>query len=218
MARIDSLSPAQSLQQGKRRSAGVLAEMYQSFMNGYVQRINRETFQIELGRVMIVPGPSHRLARLDLTSRTLVLSLSAVDHLTERCRRHFVIHQLAHFLEPNHSPRFFEIVSRFEPNYPGLGKQLVLSARRNALEELLSFGEVEVRHPETGRLRRPRLLLSGDQGIPAMSGSSGLSGVTGQQYCGGGAFDCLLEEFLQESGNATAFGGVDSRFALADLG
>ncbi|MGD9683957.1 MAG: M48 family metallopeptidase [Candidatus Obscuribacterales bacterium] len=184
-------------------------------MNGYVQRINQDTFRVDLGRVMIVPGFNHRLARLDLTSRTLVFSLSAVDHLTERCRRYFVIHQLAHFLEPSHSARFFELVSQYEPNHRALGKRLVLSARRNALEELLSFGEVEVRHPETGRLRRPRLLLSGDQGV---TGISPLPGGGPQKYCGGGVFDCLLEAFLQDSGNATAFGGVHSQCALADLG
>lgn len=215
MARIDRLSPAQSLQAETRRSAGVLSEMYQSFMNGYVQRVNQETFLVDLGRVMIVPGFSHRLARLDLTSRTLVFSLNAVDHLTERCRRYFVIHQLAHFLEPSHSAGFFELVSQYEPNHRALGKQFLLSARRNALEELLSFGEVEVRHPQTGRLRRPRLLLAGDQGV---TGISSLPGSSPQQYCGGGVFDCLLDEFLLDSASATAFGGVHSLCALADPG
>ncbi|MBZ0184975.1 MAG: DUF45 domain-containing protein [Candidatus Obscuribacterales bacterium] len=184
-----------------------LYEMYRSFMDGYVRRVNQETFKVGVGLIQIVPGLPERLARLDLAAKNIVFSIHAVDNVSERCRRYLVIHQLAHFIEPSHEERFFNLVERFEPHYKSLGRQLSLFSRRNATEERLVFGEIEVRNPDSGRLERPKLLISGKSTRDILPGSA-LETRTGT-YSGGTLFDCLTCQFQTTTTGATVPGGVD---------
>ncbi len=163
-----------SLNRHSSRSDGTLAldnstrEMYQSFMNGYVGRINDATFKAKIGGVKIGTAKYSRLAQINLKSRVITFSRYAIENVPERGRRYLVIHELAHILEASHSKKFWDLVERYEPNYKQIGKQLDMAFKRNVRDEQLDRSPVQLPNSITGRMERPKLLLSN----PLMNGGS----------------------------------------------
>jgi len=144
-------------------------EMYQSFMTGYVRRLNEATFNVALGGIRIGSAKYSRLAQINLKSRIITFSRYAIENVPERGRRYLVIHELAHVLEASHNKRFWEFVERYEPNYKQIGKQLDLAFKRNVREEQLNRSPVQLPNPITGRMELPKLILSN----PLMNGIEG---------------------------------------------
>lgn len=140
-------------------------EMYQSFMTGYVRRINEATFKVAIGGVRIGSAKYSRLAQINLKSRIITFSRYAIENVPERGRRYLVIHELAHVIEAGHNKRFWELVERYEPQYKAISRQLELAFTRNVREEQLNRSPIQVPNPVTGRLERPKLLLAN----PAMN-------------------------------------------------
>jgi len=139
-------------------------EMYQSFMSGYVGRINEAAIGgVKIGRAMY-----SRLAEINLKSLVITFSRYAIENVPERGRRYLVIHELAHVLEASHSKRFWDLVERFEPNYKAIGKQLDMAFKRNVRDEQMNRSPVQLPNSITGRMERPKLLLSN----PLMNGGS----------------------------------------------
>ncbi|MBX9671720.1 MAG: DUF45 domain-containing protein [Candidatus Obscuribacterales bacterium] len=189
-------------------------EMYQSFMNGYVGRINESTFKVTFGGVRIGSAKYSRLAQINLKSRIITFSRYAIENVPERGRRYLVIHELAHVLEASHNKRFWELVERFEPNYKHIGKQLDLAFKRNVREEQLNRTAMQVPNPITGRLELPKLLLGNPTvgGLVDGDGVSQLGGV-GTDNLGNvliieDDFDCLDFDFEDDGQFGTVSGGV----------
>lgn len=188
-------------------------EMYQSFMNGYVRRINEATYKVTLGGVRIGSAKYSRLAQINLKTRVITFSRYAIENVPERGRRYLVIHELAHVLEANHNKRFWELVERFEPNYKQIGKQLDLAFKRNVREEQLNRSQVQLPNPITGRMERPKLLLTN----PLMNGTAqgdlfDFSVPDGDKPAGNvliieDDFDCLEFDFADDSQHGTVSGG-----------
>jgi hypothetical protein len=102
----------------------VSVEIYQSFMVGYVRRINAATLNVAIKGVRVGNAKYSRLAQINLRSRIITFSRFAIENVPERARRYLVIHELAHVLEPGHNQRFWSIVAEHEPDYKSIDKQL----------------------------------------------------------------------------------------------
>src|SRR5271156_1115188 len=110
-------------------------EMYQSFMEGYVRRINEATFNVTIGGVRIGSAKYSRLAQINLHSRIITFSRFAVENVPERGRRYLVLHELAHVKEANHNKRFWQHVELYEPNYKQISRELEAAFKHNVREE-----------------------------------------------------------------------------------
>lgn len=135
-------------------------EMYQSFMAGYVRRINEATFNVPIGGIRIGSAKYSRLAQINLQSKVITFSRHAIENVPERGRRYLVIHELAHVLEASHNAKFWELVGRYEPNYKQVNKQLDLAFKRNVKEEQANQSSLQLPNPITGRMESPKLLLT----------------------------------------------------------
>lgn len=179
--------------------------MYQSFMAGYVRRINEATLNVTIGGVRIGQAKYTRLAQINLKSRIITFSRYAIENVPERGRRYLVIHELAHVKEPSHNKRFWEFVGEFEPNYKQIGKELELAFRRNVKEEQLIAGKLKVENPVSGRMEEPKLLLFG-----------GLIKATEQTQSGEELFDFDPEHDSEHEIDGESFDCMDDEFGLHD--
>lgn len=110
-------------------------DMYQSFMAGYVRRINESTFRVAIGGVRIGSAKYSRLAQINLKTRIMTFSRYAIENVPERGRRYLVLHELAHVKEASHNRRFWQLVANFEPDYKQIGRNLELAFKQNVKEE-----------------------------------------------------------------------------------
>jgi hypothetical protein len=82
-----------------------------------VQQINAETFQVEVAKVRLGRAKYSRLAQANIRTRVITFSRFAIDGMPESALKYLIIHELAHFLEANHSARFWAHVARFVPDW-----------------------------------------------------------------------------------------------------
>jgi len=118
--------------------------MYQSFMAGYVKRINEATLNVTIGGIRIGSAKYTRLAQINLKSRVITFSRFAIENVPERGRRYLVLHELAHVKEANHTKRFWDLVGAFEPDYKRVGKSLQTAFAENVRKSrsILSPGKL----------------------------------------------------------------------------
>ena len=83
----------------------------------YVRRLNGETLGVALKGVRIGSARRSRLAQANTRSGVLTFSRFAIDRMPMQALRYLVLHELAHLIEANHSPRFWALVARHEPDY-----------------------------------------------------------------------------------------------------
>lgn len=80
-----------------------------------VERINRENFEKELKGISWKYtksrwGACHTSRReIDISTKLLLAPVEVLDYV--------IVHELAHLIEANHSPRFWQIVASVDPNY-----------------------------------------------------------------------------------------------------
>lgn len=192
-------------------------EMYQSFMAGYVRRINEATFNVPIGGIRIGSAKYSRLAQINLHTKIITFSRHAIENVPERGRRYLVIHELAHVLEASHNARYWELVGRYEPNYKQVNKQLDLAFKRNVREEQANASSLQLPNPITGRLESPKLLLTNrlmnfTPGVLDFSPEEGASlvdeaGKPFEQIVFEDGFGCMEEEFETGSFAGTISGG-----------
>jgi hypothetical protein len=108
-AQVASTLPALGEGDGRRWS---LADL-----DGYVRQLNAETLAVALTSVRIGSARRSRLAQANTRTGVLTFSCYAVDGMPLRALRYLVLHELAHLIEANHSPRFWALVARHEPDY-----------------------------------------------------------------------------------------------------
>lgn len=111
------------------------AQIYQSFMDAYVRRINQASFRVTIGGVKIGSAKYSRLAQINLDTRIITFSRFAIENVPERGRRYLVLHELAHVKEPSHNKRFWQLVEQFEPDYATVDKELMLAFKRNVKKD-----------------------------------------------------------------------------------
>lgn len=85
-----------------------------------VRRVNEATLQAPLKGVRLGQAKRSRLAQCNPKTGILTFSRHAVDHLPSRALRYLILHELAHLFEANHSPRFWALVARHEPDWKRL--------------------------------------------------------------------------------------------------
>jgi predicted metal-dependent hydrolase len=84
----------------------------------YVQRLNAESYQVPLKGVRMGWAKYSRLAQANLRTGVITISKYCLGaDIPEDAFRYLVLHELAHFIEANHSPRFWNLVARFCPDY-----------------------------------------------------------------------------------------------------
>lgn len=83
----------------------------------YVADINDATFQASINGAQFGRAKYSRLAQINLKNRVITVSRFCTEDVPEPALRYLVIHELAHTLEANHSPRFWAHVSRFCPDW-----------------------------------------------------------------------------------------------------
>jgi predicted metal-dependent hydrolase len=88
--------------------------------SAYVRQLNAETLKAPLEAVRIGRARHTRLAQANTRTRVLTFSRYAIDGMPERALRYLVLHELAHLYEANHSPRFWALVARHEPDWRSL--------------------------------------------------------------------------------------------------
>lgn len=140
--RTFKIDPYWDVMDSSLSSNRVVLEMYQSFMAGYVRRINEATFNVDIGGVRIGSAKHTRLAQINLKSRIITFSRFAIENVPERGRRYLVIHELAHVKEPSHNKKFWGLVEQFEPHYRQIDRSLDLVFKRNVKQEGLSQANV----------------------------------------------------------------------------
>lgn len=91
--------------------------MSEADLSDMVRKINAETLQVDLAGVRIGRARFSRLAQANCQTRILTFSRYAVQALPDRALRYLIIHELAHLRIPDHSPRFWALVERFEPEW-----------------------------------------------------------------------------------------------------
>ena len=82
-----------------------------------VERINQQTVQVHVTGVRLGKAKRSRLAQANCRTGVLTFSRYAVNGLPPRVLRYLILHELAHLKIPDHSPRFWALVSRFEPEW-----------------------------------------------------------------------------------------------------
>jgi hypothetical protein len=82
-----------------------------------VRQINAETYQVDVASVRLGRAKYSRLAQANIRTKVVTFSRFAIDGMPESALRYLIIHELAHFLEANHSARFWAHVARFVPDW-----------------------------------------------------------------------------------------------------
>lgn len=86
-------------------------------LTGFVNRINRETFNAPLKKVRIGTARYSRVAQVNLKSGIMTVSRFCLRNVPEAALRYLIVHELAHFYERNHGQRFWALVARYVPDY-----------------------------------------------------------------------------------------------------
>lgn len=182
-------------------------EMYQSFMEGYVRRINQATLNVTVGGIRIGLAKYSRLAQINLKSRIMTFSRYAIENVPERGRRYLVIHELAHVKEPGHNKRFWDLVGRFEPDYRQVGRKLEIAFKRNVEKDNTDKKSGDVIVPAQGNTDQLKFFLGSLQGnykvnASDQAGASGNAGVYAidDETANPGeleSLDCLEDDLLQ---------------------
>lgn len=111
-------------------------EQFSEFIAGMVVRINRKTFNAEIERVEVDYDSSGSQATIDRVNKVIRISYSVFESLPRRLSRYWVLHQIAHFANKDHSKEFYFNIERFEPNYKILEQQLNVFLTKNSSDKL----------------------------------------------------------------------------------
>ncbi|WP_373531465.1 M48 family metallopeptidase [Vampirovibrio sp.] len=83
----------------------------------WVQQINQETFRVKLGKVQIGYAKYNHLAQVNLRTKTMTVSRYCLNQAPQEALRYLIIHELAHYFESGHGPRFWALVGQHVPDY-----------------------------------------------------------------------------------------------------
>jgi hypothetical protein len=110
------LSPAPT---AARLTIGSTAQLWQ-----FVQTVNATTFQAPVGGVRIGQARRSRLAQVNVRTGVITVSRFCLQDVSETALRYLIIHELAHFFQRGHPPRFWQLVATHCPDYALLREQI----------------------------------------------------------------------------------------------
>ncbi|MEB3206527.1 MAG: M48 family metallopeptidase [Vampirovibrionales bacterium] len=88
----------------------------------YISRLNFSTLKVAFNKARIGAAVSTRLAQANVKTGVITVSKHCLNNVPEPAIRYLALHELAHFIEANHSHRFWRLVATHEPNYRQLAK------------------------------------------------------------------------------------------------
>ncbi len=136
----------------KRREAALQQEELISMtdlptLTAWVNQLNAETVNAPLKGVRIGSAKFSRMAQVNLQTGIVTISKYSLSNVPKAALRYLIIHELAHFWVRGHDARFWEVVSRFVPDYPVQSRRMkefhhwavqqALGAKQNDLSESL---------------------------------------------------------------------------------
>lgn len=83
----------------------------------YVRQINAETFNVPLGKVQMGYSRYNHLAQVNLRTKTMTVSKYCLQNAPADALRYLIIHELAHYFEGGHGPKFWALVGQHVQNY-----------------------------------------------------------------------------------------------------
>jgi len=83
----------------------------------YVRQINAETFNVPLGKVQIGYSRYNHLAQVNLRTKTMTVSKYCLQNAPAEALRYLIIHELSHYFESGHGPKFWALVGQHVANY-----------------------------------------------------------------------------------------------------
>lgn len=89
----------------------------QAELEAYVRRINAETFNVPLGKVQIGNARYNHLAQVNLRTKTMTVSKYCLKDAPAEGLRYLIVHELAHYFESGHGPKFWALVGKHVPDY-----------------------------------------------------------------------------------------------------
>ncbi len=89
----------------------------QAELEAFVRRINAETFNVPLGKVQIGNARYNHLAQVNLRTKTMTVSKYCLQNAPCEALRYLIVHELAHYFESGHGPKFWALVERHVLDY-----------------------------------------------------------------------------------------------------
>jgi|GEM_PF-801984 len=89
----------------------------QAELEAFVRHINAETFNVPLGKVQIGNARYNHLAQVNLRTKTMTVSKYCLQAAPAQALRYLIVHELAHYFESGHGPKFWALVGRHVPDY-----------------------------------------------------------------------------------------------------
>jgi predicted metal-dependent hydrolase len=86
-------------------------------LEALVRQINEETFRVQLGKVQIGYARYNHLAQVNLRTKTMTVSRYCLNQAPKEALRYLIIHELSHYFESGHGPRFWALVQKHVPDY-----------------------------------------------------------------------------------------------------
>ncbi len=135
-----------------------------------VERINEQTVQVHVTGVRLGKAKRSRLAQANCRTGVLTFSRYAVNGLPPRVLRYLILHELAHLKIPDHSPRFWALVNRFEPDWSKLRRlaqahfERAISAREESSRTASEPPRAPLAPPRDPRTLEPPLRHGTDPG------------------------------------------------------
>lgn len=83
----------------------------------FVQQVNRDTFQVPLGKIQIGYARYNHLAQVNLRTKTMTVSRYCLNEAPADALRYLIIHELAHYFQAGHGPAFWSLVARHMPDH-----------------------------------------------------------------------------------------------------
>lgn len=118
-----------------RQSAGPFITLStQKELETFVNTLNRESFNAPLKAVRIGNARYTRLAQVNLKTGVMTVSKYSLMDVPLSALRYLILHELAHFYEPGHGPRFWRQVGQYAPDYR-LQSRLMKIFHQYALEQ-----------------------------------------------------------------------------------
>jgi hypothetical protein len=83
----------------------------------HVRQINAETFNVPLGKIKLGYAKYNHLAQVNLQTKTMTVSKYCLDNAPADALRYLIVHELAHYFESGHGPKFWALVEKHVPDY-----------------------------------------------------------------------------------------------------
>jgi predicted metal-dependent hydrolase len=120
--KIIYLNPNQNLKTHKHLIRRLLEKYYLNWINDYVNKINKETYNYKINKVLLKTVRSKWGHCTSIDEILINLKLLNGDR---KFLDYVIIHELSHIEHKNHSEKFWKNVERFSKDYKQIKKELI---------------------------------------------------------------------------------------------